>query len=95
LSPFLSLVVAIFIERQRIEMLRSGKNIRFTSAEIDEARRLGLDLSTVQTDEQLVKALLQLIGLLEQERPALLEKLAVELAAMTGRKLPARLTAVE
>jgi hypothetical protein len=76
-------------------MLRSGKNIRFTSAEIDEARRLGLDLSTVQTDEQLVKALLQLIGLLEQERPALLEKLAVELAAMTGRKLPARLTAVE
>ena len=76
-------------------MLKSGKILRFTPAEIAEARLLGLDLSPVRTQEEFTDALLELITTLARERPALLEHIAKALAAATGRKLPAQVTVIK
>lgn len=76
-------------------MLRSGNTLRFTFVEIEEARLLGLDLSSVKTEEQLTSEVLRLITTLEREKPELLEHIAIELAEVTGRKLPARLTIIK
>lgn len=76
-------------------MLKLGKTLRFTPAEIEEARLLGLDLSAVNTEEQLSGTVVELITTLGQERPALLEKIAKSLASATGRKLPAQITVVK
>ena len=76
-------------------MLKSGTTVRFTAKEIEEARQLGLDLSSVETEAQFTTAVLELINTLERERPALLEQVARALAAATGRKLPAQLRLVK
>jgi hypothetical protein len=72
-------------------MLRFEKKIRFTAAEIQEARKLGLDLAGVKSEAEYSNAVIELITTLEHERPALLEKIAKALAERTGKKLPAKL----
>jgi len=76
-------------------MLRTGSRIRFTAAEIEEGRQLGLDLAEVKTRTQYSDAVIDLICLLERDRPELLEQIAVALAAQTGRKLPAKLVRIK
>lgn len=75
-------------------MLRSDGRIRFTSDEIEGARRLGIDLTGIKTVNDYSDAVIRLITTLEHERPDLLEKIARAIAGETGRPLPARLTLV-
>ncbi len=55
-------------------MLTNGDSIRFTASEIEEAKKLGLDLSGVKTRADLVQAEIDLIDVLAEERFDLLEK---------------------
>ena len=61
-------------------MLRAGHSLRFTPTEIEEFRRLGLDVDGTRT--------------LAGERPELLDKIAFAMAKAKGTSLPARLTRV-
>jgi hypothetical protein len=72
-------------------MLRSGHILRFTPREVDEFRSLGIDVHGVQTQDGLEQALEDWSSLLSQERPDLLEKIALEMAKERGLKPPAKL----
>lgn len=76
-------------------MLMSGKHIRFTEREVAEARKIGLDLSAVSSEEKFAAAVVHLIETLASDQPHLLEKLAKEIAKVTGRKLPSKLTLIK
>ena len=76
-------------------MLKLGKQLRFTECEIESARALGLDLAHVRSEAQYRTAVVRLIETLADERPELLERIAVELAKVTGRSLPAKLKVVK
>lgn len=71
-------------------MLRLGTRVRFTDAEIAQARQLGLDLSGVNTMEGYSQEVVHLVQLLERNCPELLETLATALSERTGRPLPAK-----
>jgi len=75
-------------------MLRSDDQVRFTAGEIEEARRLGIDLTGVKTMAMYSAGVIQLITTLEHDRPELLEKIARALCEATGRKMPAKLVPV-
>ena len=75
-------------------MLRSDDQIRFTAGEIEEARRLGIDLAGVKTKADYSDAVIRLITTLGHERPELLEKIARALCEEAGRTMPARLAQV-
>lgn len=75
-------------------MLKCDHQIRFTAAEIEEARHLGINLAGVKTQAQYSNAIIDLITTLEHERPELLEKIAKALMARTGKKLPPKLVRV-
>ena len=77
-------------------MLKSGKQIRFSPAEVEQAAAVGIDLSKVTTKAEYSNAIIDMITALEHdhERPDLLEKIAVALAKKTGVKLPPKLTVV-
>jgi len=75
-------------------MLQSNEQLRFTPAEIEQARRLGIDLAGVKTKADYSNAVIEMITTLEHERPSLLEKIAKALAEKTGRKLPGNLRLV-
>lgn len=75
-------------------MLRAGDALRFTPDEIEAYRRLGLDFDGVRTRDDVEQALTGWAGVLNEERPDLLEKIAVEMAKAKGAKLPARLARV-
>ncbi|HQR21060.1 MAG TPA: hypothetical protein PLZ79_08985 [Burkholderiales bacterium] len=75
-------------------MLQSNDQRRFTPAEIEQARKLGIDLAGVKTKADYSNAVIDMITRLEHERPDLLEKIAKALAEKTGRKLPAKLRLV-
>jgi len=85
--------VNLELELQKVSteewVLRSGRQIRFTAAEVEEAREVGMDLAKVKTQAEFSNAVINLVRTLEQERPELLEKIAKALAVATGRKLPA------
>jgi hypothetical protein len=76
-------------------MLKLGKQIRFTEAEVDEARKLGIDLTGVKSEAQYSAAVVRLIETLAKDRPDLLERISTELAKVTGRKPPAKLKVVK
>ncbi len=76
-------------------MIQSGHDIRFTAEEIEDGRKCGLDLQRVKTTADLAAAEIELICALAEERPALLYKIAVELARVKGLNLPPKLTVVE
>ena len=75
-------------------MLQSNEQLRFTPAEIEQARRLGIDLAGVKTKADYSNAVIEMITTLEHERPSLLEKIAKALSEKTGRKLPGKLRLV-
>ena len=75
-------------------MLRAGDVLRFTPAEIEDFRKLGLDFDGARTPDDIKQALTRWADTLNDERPNLLEKIAVELAKAKGIPLPARLTRV-
>ena len=75
-------------------MLRAGHSLRFTPAEIEDFRKLGLDIDGTRTQDDLDQALAQWAGTLAEERPQLLDKIASALAQAKGASLPARLTRV-
>jgi hypothetical protein len=75
-------------------MLQSNEQLRFTPAEIEQARELGIDLAGVKTKADYSNAVIDMITTLEHERPDLLERIAQALAEETGRKLPAKLRLV-
>ena len=73
-------------------MLRAGHSLRFTPTEIEEFRRLGLDVDGTRTQDDLGQALARWAGTLAGERPELLAKIAFAMAKGKGTSLPARLT---
>ncbi len=75
-------------------MLRAGKTLRLTPAEIEEFRSLGLDFDGVRTQADIEAALAQWAGVLGDERPDLLEKIVLEMAKSKGVLPPPRLTVV-
>jgi acyl-CoA reductase-like NAD-dependent aldehyde dehydrogenase len=75
-------------------MLRAGHSLRFTPTDIEELRKLGLDVDGARTQDDLDQALTQWAGTLAEERPQLLDKIARALAEAKGVSLPARLTRV-
>ena len=75
-------------------MLRAGDALRFTPDEIETYRQLGLDFDGARTRDDVEQALTRWVGTLNDERPDLLEKIAVEMAKAKGVKLPARLARV-
>lgn len=75
-------------------MLRSGNAFRFTTTEIEDNRRIGLDLQGVTSPDDFGNALIPWIQALGEVRPDILDKLAQELAKVKGVKLPPRLSVV-
>lgn len=75
-------------------MLRAGHSLRFTPAEIEKLREIGLDVGRTRTQDDLDQTLAQWAGMLAEDRPALLDKIAAALAEAKGASLPARLTRV-
>jgi hypothetical protein len=58
------------------EIVSSGKHVRFSRAEQESARNLGIDLTSVRTLDQYSRAIARLVRILEADRPELLEKIA-------------------
>ena len=75
-------------------MLRAGDTLRFTPDEIEDFRKLGLDFDGARTQDDIDQALARWADTLNDERPDLLEKIAVEMAKARGITLPARLTRI-
>ena len=75
-------------------MLRAGDTLRYTSDEIEDYRRLGIDFEAARTQDDIEQALAQWADTLTDERPDLLEKIVSEMAEAKGLKLPARLVRV-
>lgn len=75
-------------------MLRAGHSLRFTPAEVEVFRKIGLDIGGARTQDDLDQALAQWASTLAEERPELLDRIATALAQAKGASLPARLTRV-
>ena len=75
-------------------MLRAGNALRFTPDEIEDFRKLGIDFDAARTQDDIDQALARWADTLNDERPDLLEKIAVEMAKARGITLPARLTRI-
>ena len=75
-------------------MLRAGDSLRFTPAEIDEFRSLGIDFDGVRTQADVEAALAAWTNVLGEERPDLLEKIVLDLARARGVSPPPRLNVV-
>ena len=75
-------------------MLRAGKTLRFTPDEVDEYRSLGIDFDGARTQDDIHQALAKWAGTLADERPDLLDKIALEMAKVRGAKPPPRLELV-
>ena len=75
-------------------MLRAGDALRFTTDDIEDFRKLGLDFDGARTQDDIDQALARWADMLNDERPDLLEKIAAEMAKARGIPLPARLTRI-
>ncbi len=75
-------------------MLRAGDSLRFTPAEVEEFRKLGIDFDGVRTQADAEAALAQWTNVLGEERPDLLEMIALEMAKAKGVLPPPRLSVV-
>ena len=75
-------------------MLRAGDALRFTPDEIEAYRQLALDFHGARTRDDIQQPFTRWADTLNDERPDLLEKIAVAMAKARGIKLPARLTRV-
>ena len=75
-------------------MLREGPNLRLAPDEIEGFRILGLDFDGARTQDDVEQVLTRWADTLNDERPDLLDRIAMELAETRGVHLPARLTRV-
>ncbi len=75
-------------------MIRLGNSARFTPHEVGEFRKIGLDMGNVKHQEDIEQELSRWAHILADERFALLEKIALEMAKANGAKLPPKLSAV-
>ena len=75
-------------------MLRSNKALRFTAIEVEQLRRVGLDVRGVRTAGDFAEALDPWIDALHEVRSDLLMRLVEHLAMAKGLKLPPRLHVV-
>lgn len=75
-------------------MLRSGRSIRFTAAEIDELRALGIDISGAKSPADFAAALEPWFHALAEVRPDLFDRIVREIAAAKGNRLPPDLRVV-
>ena len=71
-------------------MIRLGDSARFTPHEVDEFRRVGLDMGNVKHERDIEQELSRWAHVLADERFDLLEKIALELARANGAKLPTK-----
>ncbi len=69
-------------------MLRAGNTLRFTAGEIEQYRLLGLDFAGAQSREDIEQALGRWTQTLADERPALLDKIALEMVKVKGVRAP-------
>lgn len=75
-------------------MIRSGNSTRFTLAEIEELRQIGIDLGDVKCQDDIEQEVSRWAHTLADERFELLEKIASAMAKAKGVKLPPRLNVV-
>ena len=75
-------------------MLHTDDSLRFTPAEVEEFRKLGIDFDGVRTQADVEAALATWTDVLGEERPDLLEKIVLELARARGASPPPRLNVV-
>ena len=72
-------------------MIRSGNSVRFTPKEVEDYRKVGLDVHGLKRAGALESEIAQWANMLAEDRPALLEKIAVAIAKQNGVKLPPKL----
>ena len=65
-------------------MLRAGNALRFTPSEIEDYRSLGIDFAGTRTQDDVDQALSRWAQTLDDERPGLLDKIALEMAKVKG-----------
>ena len=75
-------------------MIRSGNSARFTPAELEELRQIGLYLGDVKCPNDIEQEVSRWAHTLADERFALLEKIASAMAEAKGIRLPPRLNVV-
>jgi hypothetical protein len=69
-------------------MLRTADSIRFTCSEVDDLRTLGVPIGDVKSRDDFAAALEPWLEALAEVRPDLLEKIARDIAAAKGIRLP-------
>ena len=82
------------IDTNDMAMIRSGNSVRFTSNEVEELRQVGLDLGSVECQNDIEQEVSRWAHTLADERFELLEKIASAMAKAKGVKLPPRLNVV-
>jgi len=82
------------IDTNDIAMIRSGNSVRFTPNEVEEFRQVGLDLGSVECQNDIEQEVSRWADTLADERFELLEKIATAMAKARGVKLPPRLNVV-
>ena len=75
-------------------MIRLGNSARFTPHEVEEFRQVGLDMGNVKDQKDIEQELSRWAHILANERFDLLEKIALEMANVSGAKLPPKLSAL-
>jgi hypothetical protein len=75
-------------------MIQAGDAVRFSRGEIEEFRRVGLDLTHARCADDVEQEVSRWAHTLADERFDLLEKIARAMAKAKGTKLPPRLNVV-
>jgi hypothetical protein len=73
-------------------MIRLGNSARFTSHEVDEFRKVGLDVGNVMHQKDIEQEVSRWAHTLADERFDLLEKIASAMAKSKGVNLPPKLS---
>ena len=69
-------------------MIRAGHTLRFTPDEIEGFRKLGLDFDGARTQDDVEQVLTRWADTLNDKRPDLLDKIALEMAKVKGVRPP-------
>ena len=75
-------------------MLRAGNSVRFTESEIEDFRKIGFDFAGTRTQADVESEVTDWVGTLQEQRPDLLEKIAVEMARVKGVRFEPRFSVV-
>ena len=80
--------------RDDVTMIRSGNSTRFSAAEVEEFRQIGMNLGAVKCPNDIEQEVSRWAHTLGDERFELLEKIASAMAKAKGLKLPPKLNIV-